>query len=74
MHKPQAMRAIRATLLTLTGQLLLLSFALAAHAGSGGGTTVVQNPGPTSAVPEPSALLAFATGAVLIGFAIRRRS
>ncbi len=70
MSKPQV---IRKALLTLISQLLLLGLTLAAHAGSGGGTRVVDNPGPGSAVPEPSALLAFATGALLIGYAIRRR-
>jgi hypothetical protein len=60
----------------LIGVLLACFFSIGASCGDDGGgrrsVGAAGDPGPVNAVPEPSSLLLGATGALLIGFAVRR--
>jgi hypothetical protein len=60
----------------IIGVLLTSFFSIAATCGEDGSNTssvsAIGDEGPVNAVPEPSSLLLGATGALLIGLAIRR--
>ena len=64
---------LRRTLIILGAQALLACLTVAAHASSGGGSASSDgDTGSALVVPEPGAMLVFAAGALVIGYAIRR--